>query len=98
MLDPNGTIVARSASLLAPDSVAAIPSPPGLVFFAIALQSQVHNAVRKNCVGPHFVLHWDRKRCLLKTAFPVNVCACACVCVGALVILHVIILKGFTYT
>jgi len=39
------------------------------------------HAVQKNCIGPHLIPNRDRKRCLFKTAFPINVCVCACVCV-----------------
>ena len=46
--------------------------PLQLRFFAIALQSKVRNAVQYFCIGPHFVPKRDIKRCLLKTAFPMN--------------------------
>jgi len=49
MHDPNGIIGARSASPLAPDSMAAIGQGlrPELIFFAIALQLQVHMRSKK---------------------------------------------------
>jgi len=65
----NGIIGARSASQLAPDSVASTGNEcirSSVVL--LSLQSQVHNAVQYFGIGPHFV----PKRCLLKTAFPMN--------------------------
>jgi len=52
MHDPNGIIGARSASPLAPDSMAAIGQGfPELIFFAIALQLQVHMRSKKTVLN-----------------------------------------------
>jgi len=68
----HGIIGARSASQLAPDSVAAMGKEclcSSLRFFAIALQSKVHNAVQYFCIGPHFVPKRDIKKVYFNDCF-----------------------------
>jgi len=70
--DPNSIFDMYSVSLFAPLSLALPLSTKAsvVIFFAIALQSPVHNAVQYFCIGLHCVLNRNSKRCLLKSAFP----------------------------
>jgi len=43
--------------------------PLQLRFFAIVLQSKVHNAVQYFCIGPHFVPKRDIKKVSFKDCF-----------------------------